>query len=273
MTTRAIFFPFDLFGSPGTRAGAELLADAFEEMLADNRRERVATRARAYAEQVRVEEFTFAKLADYQDWREEGRKCIRAARQRGEFLLWIAGNHLGALPLYDELSNAEKTLVIQLDAHLDIFNLRDCTKELSHGNFLLHAEKPLPTIVNVGHRELLLRPDYIKKHYNAVFPASALATDGAKVMKQLAALIDGVEHVYVDVDCDVFDPAFFPAVQEPRPFGIDLRWLLRLLEAIGPARLAGLALSEFDPGRDQHDRCLETLMWLIEYVLLLKHEQ
>ncbi len=44
MTTRAIFFPFDLFGSPGTRAGAELLADAFEEMLADNRRERVATR-------------------------------------------------------------------------------------------------------------------------------------------------------------------------------------------------------------------------------------
>src|SRR5438477_246377 len=129
MTTRAVFFPFDLFGSPGTRAGAELIADAFEEMLADNRRERVATRARAYAEQVRSEEFTFGTLADYQDWRAEGRKAVRAALERGDFLLWIAGNHLGALPLYDELAGAEKTLVVQLDAHLDIFNLRDCTKE------------------------------------------------------------------------------------------------------------------------------------------------
>jgi agmatinase len=273
MTTRAIFFSFDLFGSPGTRAGAELLADAFEEMLADNRRERVATRARAYAEQVRFEEFTFATLADYQDWRAEGRKCIRSIFERGDFLLWVSGNHLGVLPLYDELSQAaEKTLILQLDAHLDIFNLRDCTKELSHGNFLLHAEKPLPTIVNVGHRELLLRPDYIKKYYHANFPASALTTDGANVMEHLRALIDGVERVYVDVDCDVFDPAFFPAVQEPRPFGIDPRWLLQLLEAIGPARLAGLAISEFDPGRDQDDRCLETLTWLIEYVLLLKYE-
>jgi agmatinase len=272
MTTRAIFFPFDLFGSPGTRAGAELLADAFEEMLADNRRERVATRARAYAEQVRFEEFAFNTPADYQDWRASARQSIRASRERGEFLLWISGNHLGALPLYDELSAAEKTLVIQLDAHLDIFNLRDCTKELSHGNFLLHAEKPLPSIVNVGQRELLLRPDYIKKCYHTTFPAADLAADGAKVMAQLRGMIENTEHVYVDLDCDVFDPAFFPAVQAPRPFGIDPRWLLQLLTAIGPTRLAGLAISEFDPARDQNDRCLETLMWLIEYVLLIKYE-
>src|SRR6266513_1487566 len=45
--TSAIFFPFDLFGSAGAGAGAELLAEAFQEMLADNRRERVPTRARA----------------------------------------------------------------------------------------------------------------------------------------------------------------------------------------------------------------------------------
>jgi agmatinase len=272
MSTRAFFFPFDLFGSPGTRAGAELLADAFEEMLADNRRERVATRARAYAEQVRFEEFSFNNLADYQDWRTTARKAIRAARECGEFLLWIAGNHLGALPLYDELSGAEKTLVIQLDAHLDIFNLRDCTKELSHGNFLLHAERPLPSIVNVGQRELLLRPDYIKKYYQATFPAADLAIDGTQVMEQLGVMFESVESIYVDLDCDVLDPAFFPAVQAPTPFGIDPRWLLQLLAAIGPARLAGLAISEFDPARDQNDRCLETLMWLIEYVLLTKYE-
>ncbi len=210
--------------------------------------------------------------ADYQEWRSAARSAIRAARQRDEFLLWITGNHLGALPLYDELCAAEKTLVIQLDAHLDIFNLRDCTRELSHGNFLLHAEKPLPTIVNVGQRELLLRPDYIKKYYQATFPAIDIAADEVKVMEQLRVMIARAEFVYVDLDCDAFDPAFFPAVQAFRPFGIDPRWLLQLLAAIGPERLAGLAISEFDPARDQNDRCLETLMWLIEYVLLLKYE-
>ena len=157
VTTRAIFFPFDLFGSPGTKAGAELLADALQEMLADNKRERIATRARAYANKVRFEEYTFETLADYQDWRGQARSRIRQVCKQDEFLLWVTGNHLGALPIYDELPR--NTLVVQLDAHLDIYNLSDCTTELSHGNFLLHADRPLPRIVNLGHRELLLRPD------------------------------------------------------------------------------------------------------------------
>jgi len=43
----AVVFPFDLFGSAGAAAGAELLADELREILADNRRETVTTRARA----------------------------------------------------------------------------------------------------------------------------------------------------------------------------------------------------------------------------------
>jgi hypothetical protein len=44
VTTRIVFFPFDLFGSGGAAAGVELLADAIEEMLDDNRRERLPIR-------------------------------------------------------------------------------------------------------------------------------------------------------------------------------------------------------------------------------------
>ncbi len=50
MKSRFIFFPFDLFGSSGTGAGVSLLADELREILADNRRERVPTRARCYKE-------------------------------------------------------------------------------------------------------------------------------------------------------------------------------------------------------------------------------
>ncbi len=271
MMTRAIFFPFDLFGSAGTRTGVELLADAFQEMLADNKRERIATRARAYADKVRFEEYTFESLADYKDWRGQARTRVRQVLRQDEFLVWVTGNHLGALPIYDELPR--DTLVVQLDAHLDIYNLSDCTSELSHGNFLLHADKPLPRIVNVGHRELLLRAEYIQKHYDAHFSAVDLALDRVAVLGKLREMCQPVERVFLDLDCDVFDPAYVPATAQARPCGVDPLFVVQLLDAVGAERLAGFAISEFDPARDRNDRCLETLMWLMEHVLLTKYEK
>src|SRR5438128_2299681 len=110
MKTTAVFFPFDLFGSAGAGTGVELLADAFREILADNKSEQVPTRARAYEGQVRVREFTFPTLPAYEEWRTKARQAVRQAWRRGDFLLWITGNHLGVLPVYDELSaNADDT--------------------------------------------------------------------------------------------------------------------------------------------------------------------
>src|SRR5271155_2082183 len=168
--TTVVVFPFDLFGSAGAAAGAQLLADALREMLADNKRERVPTRAAAYQPHVRLKEFTFETMEDYQDWRGQARQAARQTWRKGERLLWLAGNHLGTLPVYDELTqDAEGTLVVQLDAHLDIYHLSDCTSALSHGNFLLHTAGTLPALVNLGHRELLLRPDHVQRYYRRTF--------------------------------------------------------------------------------------------------------
>src|SRR5436305_10368242 len=156
--TTALVCPFALFGSPGTAEGAELLADALQEMLADNRRERRPTRSRAYQPHVRVKELPFAELSDYADWRERARKAARQALQAGDFLLWVGGNHLSVLPVYEELGAAGDALVVQFDAHLDLYNLADNPPALNHGNFLRHAAGPLPALVNLGHRDLFL-PD------------------------------------------------------------------------------------------------------------------
>jgi arginase family enzyme len=271
--TSAIFFPFDLFGSSGTRAGAELLAEAVREMLADNRREKVPTRAQAYAGQLRLREFDFSKLDDYQAWRTIGRRAVRTALDRGDFLLWVAGNHLGVLPVYDELAEAaDGTLVVQFDAHLDVYNLSDCTAELSHGNFLKHCAGPLPRLVNIGHRDQFLRPDYVADYFQHTFGAAELAVDPAPALETAAALAAAAPRVFLDLDCDVFDPAFFSASAHPQPFGISPALLLRFLAAIWSERVMGLAISEFDPSRDVQDRSLETLMWLVEHVLLRRYE-
>jgi arginase family enzyme len=272
MKTTAIIFPFDLFGGGGAGAGAALLADELREVLADNRRERVATRAQAYTGHVRVRELAFATLADYAGWRRRGRRAVRAALVRGDFLLWVAGNHLGTLPVYDELSGADDVLVVQLDAHLDVHHFHDCSSELSHGNFLLHCAGPLPPLVNAGHRDLLLPADHVGRSYRRTFAAAELALDPGPTLAYLRRAAAGAGRVFLDIDCDVFDPAVFPAVAEPVPFGLSGALVLRLIDAAWGPNAAGVLLSEFTPSRDRNDQSLATAIWLIEYLLLRRYE-
>jgi arginase family enzyme len=273
MKTTAIFFPFDLFGGGGSGAGVGLLADAVREMLADNRRESVATRAATYTGQVRLREVAFEKLDDFTDWRRTGRNLARAVISRGEFMFWFAGNHLGVLPVYDELSSkGESVLVVQVDAHLDIHQFRGYSTEPSHGNFLLHCAGPVPPLVNAGHRDLLLPPEHVHRYYRQSFSASQMSVDPGGVAEQLHALSATAERVYLDIDCDVLDPAYFPAVSDPVPFGLSPSALLALIESVWSTRIAGVCLSEFNPARDRDDRCLATLVWLIEYLLLRRYE-
>jgi agmatinase len=274
MTTSAVFFPFDLFGSSGAGSGAQLLADAVREMLADNKAERIPTRARAYDAKVRIREFTFETMPEYEEWRTKARQAARRAFSRHEFLLWVAGNHLGVLPVYDELTVQSKdTLVVQLDAHLDVYNLGDCTTELSHGNFLLHTAERLPAIINVGSRELLLRRDYVSQYYQAVFSAADVSIDPQPALHHIRTATESAHRVFLDIDCDVLDPAYFPATSHPLPFGISPGLLLRFVDAVWSDKVIGVALSEFDSARDSNDRSLSTLVWLIEYLLLKRYER
>src|SRR5262249_15412044 len=161
-------------------------------------------------------------------------------------------------------------LVIQFDAHLDVYHLSDCTEELSHGNFLLHATGPLPALINIGHRELLLTPEHYGKYFRAAFSAAELAVDPEPALAKGREATRKAKRTLLDLDCDVLDPAFFPAVSHPLPFGLSSALLLRFLDAVWSDRLVGLSISEFDPGRDRSDQSLATLLWLVEYVLLRK---
>jgi agmatinase len=271
MSTLAAIVPFDLFGHAGCGAGAQLLADALREMLDDNRRERQPTRARAYQHHVRIKEFTFETNADYQNWRRQARITAKQSLAKNQFLLWLGGNHMSVLPVLEELGAIKESLVVQFDAHLDIYNLTDCTKEPSHGNFLLHAENPLPPIVHLGHRDLFLPEKTIAKHFRTVISAEQLARDPAAISK-LALEAASAKRVWIDLDCDVLDQAYFPAVGGPLPFGLAPSALLGLIDAVWSKRIAGVSISEFDPARDRDDRSLGLLVWLIEWLLLKRYE-
>ncbi|MFL5244613.1 MAG: arginase family protein [Gemmataceae bacterium] len=272
MRTAALFFPFDLFGSAGAGEGVLLLADALREILQDNRREKAPTRARSYARKVALEEFSFEDLPSYYDWQEKARAAIRKSLGK-DFLLWFTGNHLGALPLYEELSVQEgESLILQFDAHLDIHHFDECSKELSHGNFLMHCSSPLPTVINVGHRELLLPADHIRKYYRDVIPAEQFTADSDAALMLLQEAAISADRVFIDIDCDVFDPAFFPAVNHRLAFGLSPAQVLRAINAVWSERVVGLSFSEFNPASDRDDLSLTTLIWLMEYLLIKRHE-
>jgi arginase family enzyme len=272
MRTTALCCPFALFGSPGAAEGAEMLADALREMLDDNRRERRATRSRTYQPHVRVRELSFADTSAVSEWRATARSAARQALTAGDFLLWIGGNHLSVLPVYEELGAAGNALVVQLDAHLDLYNLSDSPPELNHGNFLRHAAGPLPSLLNVGHRDLFLSEKSMRPYYRSTFAAADMAIDPAPAVSAVREMAATAGRVFIDIDCDVIDPAYFPATAHPLPFGLSPPLLLRLIDAAWGDNICGVAVSEFDPGRDRADRSLSTLVWLTEYLLLKRYE-
>ncbi|HEY1191496.1 MAG TPA: arginase family protein [Gemmata sp.] len=266
MRTAVAVFPFDLFGSSGTGAGAKLLADAVHEILDDTEAETRPCRADALRGTVRVQEFGFDTLEGVAGWRKTGRRAAKRALRAKEFLLWLGGNHLAALPVLEELG--PEALVVQFDAHLDVYAFHDTTPELSHGNFLTHFEAPRPRLVNVGHRDLFLTPEEAGETFEAVYPAWDVAADPARVAAELRERASRAKRVWIDLDCDAFDPAALPAVAEPLPFGLLPPVFLALFEAVWVGNVVGMSVTEFDPGRDVRDTGLNLLGWLIEYTLL-----
>jgi agmatinase len=265
----AVVFPFDLFGSAGTGAGAQLLGDAVREILDDTARETRPCRAAVLKGKVKVREAAFGTVGQVAGWRKRGRQLARPVLEAGDFLLWLGGNHLSVLPVLEELGPG--TLVVQFDAHLDVYRFHDTTAELSHGNFLKHAEAPLPTLVNVGHRDLFLTAPEIAETFAAAHSAADVATKPDRVLADLRKRAGAAGRVWIDLDCDALDPAFLPAVGQPLPFGLTPPAVLAVLDAVWSDKVAGVSISEFDPGRDVRDTGLEFLGWLVEYLLLRRH--
>ena len=265
-----VIFPFDSFGNEGTGAGAMLLGDALREAIDDTAEEERETRPHSYADALTILEHAFADIDALRHWKRTGQETIRSLLQTDSPTLWLAGSHLGVLPIYEELTPDD--LIIQFDAHLDMYDLHDVTETLSPGNFLIHAQTELPRIINLGHRDLFLMNDDISDLYESHYPSEMIATHFRKVIDALRLAAESAKRIWIDIDVDVFDPIYVPAVQHPQPFGLTSMQFLPLLDAVWSEKVVGVSFSEFDPGRDVRDQSLNLLGWLTERLLLMWSE-
>jgi len=262
-----VVLPFDALGSAGTGRGAMVLSDVLREAVDDTKLEKRVTRPGKFARLLYFIESRFDTVESLASWRVDAAEVAADHSIRWDFSLWLGGNHLSVLPLLEELSPTD--LVIQLDAHLDCYDLADSTVELNHGNFL-QALKPKkrPRIAHIGNRDLFLTAKDVKPHVDVVIPIDRVVADFDHVKAQLLELIGKAKRVWLDVDADVLDPAFAPAVHVQSPCGLTPQQLLAVLLLIPKEKFFGLSISEYDPGRDDGDRTLNLLGWFLERALL-----
>lgn len=274
LANRVVVFPLDAFGSPGTSEGARQLAEVLREILADFRRETVPTRAITWCPHTRLVEAEFHTPGEISLWKSRGHRLAEKTFKRGEHLVWLGGNHLSVLPLLDVIAADPGAGVVQLDAHIDIHRFHDTVEELSHGNFLRHINwNGPPRLVHLGNRDLLLPADDKKRFVAEEISAEAWMSDEAGALAQVAEATASWDRILIDLDVDVFDPAFLPGIARPVPWGVDAWRVLRMMQSLPWGKVAGLAISEFCPGRDRDDRGLETLAWLLENWLVTRGEK
>jgi agmatinase len=267
---RIVLWPFPLFGNPGGEAGIEALHGALEAALADHAAE-PSSRQHALAARTRLEMRSYVQLEDLLGWRAEVRRELAKTLRRGEFPVFIGANHLVALPIYEALGESdERVLVVNLDAHLDAYDLASSREPLNHGNFLLHLPKgPRLSIVNVGHRDLTLGRAAIEAVFDRDYAIDEVVARGmAAVVADLKKRARGADRVWVDIDLDVLDPGVLRAVGTPMPFGLSSQQLLELLGGLLSPKLAGISISEYSAAADADGSGRHLVVWLLEHLLL-----
>lgn len=96
-----------------------------------------------------------------------------------------------------------------------------------------------------------------------VFPARRILESGAsKVAAAALETLTATDGYWLQVDVDVLDPEFMPAVDSPDPGGLDPVGFVELLRAFAPGA-AGVSVTVFDPDLDpdgRHARLLADLL-------------
>jgi agmatinase len=270
-STQFMIFPFDLFGNAGTGAGAKLLGDAIGELIQDVEEESKPSRSQSLQDKIAVQELGFDTMTEIRNWRQRGKKALQQILDVEHFPIMVSGNHLGCLPVYDLLGS--KDLVVVLDAHLDLQQVEGTIETLSHGNFLRSLGSNRPKILHVGDRDLFHTQAMVDPIIDHRFTAERVHQKRDRVWREISQIWKPYSRIWLDLDCDVFDPVYCPGVQDRLPFGLTPHWVWQLIQLIPIQSWIGWSISEFDPARDDQDRSMEMLMWLIERSLLHRCEK
>ncbi|WP_435196554.1 formimidoylglutamase [Natronomonas sp. EA1] len=164
-------------------------------------------------------------------------------------------------PLLDDATG-----VISFDAHLD------CRAgEPSSGTpYRQLRDRGLDALAVVGARHFETSTPYAEylDEWGTVVTAEAVGRDSEDALDTAFDALDGVERIFLSLDCDVLDASAAPGVSAPTPGGLTTRELFSLLhEAASDPRVAGFEVVECAPPLDREEMTVRAAARAVAHVL------
>lgn len=180
---------------------------------------------------------------------------IKDILKTGKTPITIGGEHTITYGIAKALGKtASKTAIVSFDAHLDLRNEYSGLK-MSHTTFMRRTNEEVKPakIIEIGTRAVCREElKYAKEAGIEFFTTQYVRKEGTDhVTKQLREKLEKCENVYVSVDMDILDPAFVPAVQNPEGDGLEMHYLLDILNSICDKRVVGFDVLEIAPDYDR----------------------
>jgi len=180
---------------------------------------------------------------------------IKDILKTGKIPITIGGEHTITYGIAKALGKtASKTAIVSFDAHLDLRNEYSGLK-MSHTTFMRRTNEEVKPakIIEIGTRAVCREElKYAKEAGIEFFTTQYVRKEGTDhVTKQLREKLEKCENVYVSVDMDILDPAFVPAVQNPEGDGLEMHYLLDILNSICDKRVVGFDVLEIAPDYDR----------------------
>ncbi|GAK58380.1 agmatinase [Candidatus Vecturithrix granuli] len=184
-------------------------------------------------------------------------------------VLALGGEHLISLPVAAAYAESYPDLkLIHLDAHAD---LREdyLGEKYSHATVIRRISEIIGTEniyqfgIRSGTREEFAFGDQATHFYPFSLNPAIIQT----VVEQLQG-----SPVYLTLDLDVLDPAYFPGTGTPEPGGVSFQELLQALLLFEQLKLVGADIVELCPAYDRSDVSTITAIKLVRELLLMLDE-
>ena len=160
-------------------------------------------------------------------------------------LLAIGGEHLITLPLFNAIKKVHSEFtMLQLDAHADL-RTSYTGSEFSHASVMqLCLKAGLKKLIQVGIRSMTKEEQELRHTSNLIKTAD--------YVEEVENHLTNGEKVYLTVDVDFFDPAYFPATGTPEAGGASFADFIKLIKILRKKNIniIGADIVEFAPEID-----------------------
>jgi arginase family enzyme len=266
--TKIICWKFSLFGNEGAESGVEQLYSTLSEIISEYRSDKRYVQYE-FGKDISIKIYEYIKVEEYLKWQSKLYNYYSNTIKNNNFPIFIGGNHLSVLPIYNYYSKTKtKTLILSFDAHIDAYGNRN--ENLYHGNYLHHFTKSkYVDIIHIGNRELILDKNDVKDVIKDVFSMLYIINNGIEhLIEVINEKSKEYDEIHLDIDIDVFDQSNINSTGFPIPFGLEPNLMLKFLHSINSSKIVGISLTEYNYLKDTTGSSKNFLSWFIEYCLI-----